>query len=499
MDKMDWYNCGARIGDLVQKAIEEGDFKQLNESIVNTIDDTLDAVQKGLKGDRAAQQRYRAEHASGYGKYRRRGNAYQDAREQADVSDILQRRTADRGGTSDKMNHSAKGLASMIAGYSMAVIAGLGSLTFMILKLVTGFGVFRVLTVVLLALTALFAWLGSKGGGFMKQQKQLEQYLKIMGDRDSCTVQELADATGSSVKDVRRDLKDMMKKGMFASEAYLDEQETTLMTSREVYRQYQETMQAYRERKAQEEAAEQQRKAQQSESVSRSASRTQETGQHVDLSSYSEETRKILQEGRDFISHIRACNDAIPGEVMSEKLSRLEQVVTRIFDQVEADPQSAPDLHRMMSYYLPTTSKLVDAYTEMDQQKIRGENITKAKQEIEMSLDTINDAYEALLDSFFQDTAWDISADISTLKTMMARDGLTGRHDFAPGEHIKTVARDVTKPLDQTTVEAGQGTDSGKAAGSGQGVPAGGVQTASAGSAAAWGGSAGAAARMPED
>ena len=40
-------------------------------------------------------------------------------------------------------------------------------------------------------------------------------------------------------------------------------------------------------------------------------------------------------------------------------------------------------------------------------------------------MDTINEAFANLLDSLFQDLAWDISSDISVMKTMMAQDGLT--------------------------------------------------------------------------
>ena len=64
------------------------------------------------------------------------------------------------------------------------------------------------------------------------------------------------------------------------------------------------------------------------------------------------------------------------------------------------------------------------AYIELDKQPEAGENITKTKREIEEALDTINDAFEALLDTLFQDMAWDISSDISVMKTMMSQDGL---------------------------------------------------------------------------
>ena len=74
--------------------------------------------------------------------------------------------------------------------------------------------------------------------------------------------------------------------------------------------------------------------------------------------------------------------------------------------------------------------KLLKAYEELDKQDVEGENIKTAKQEIENTLDTINTAFENLLDSFYKDTAWDVSTDISVLKTMLAQEGLTGDEAF---------------------------------------------------------------------
>jgi len=78
-----------------------------------------------------------------------------------------------------------------------------------------------------------------------------------------------------------------------------------------------------------------------------------------------------------------------------------------------------------MNYYLPTTKKLLEAYVELDRQTVQGENVQQTKNEIDSAMDTINEAFEKLLDSLFQDMAWDISSDISVMKTMMAQDGLT--------------------------------------------------------------------------
>ena len=78
-----------------------------------------------------------------------------------------------------------------------------------------------------------------------------------------------------------------------------------------------------------------------------------------------------------------------------------------------------------MEYYLPTTVKLLEAYQEMEAQPVAGENIRSSKKEIEATLETLNAAFEKLLDGMFQETAWDVSSDISVLQTLLAQEGLT--------------------------------------------------------------------------
>ena len=101
----------------------------------------------------------------------------------------------------------------------------------------------------------------------------------------------------------------------------------------------------------------------------------------------------------------------------------------KIFNRVEQHPELVEDLGKFMDYYLPTTVKLLKAYEELDAQEVQGENITGSKREIEQTLDTIEQAFENLLDSFFEKAAWDISSDISVLHNMFAQEGLTG-NDF---------------------------------------------------------------------
>ena len=141
------------------------------------------------------------------------------------------------------------------------------------------------------------------------------------------------------------------------------------------------------------------------------------------------EAKEVIVTGRQYLKAIRESDERIPGQEVSAKIERLENVVEKIFNRVEQHPELVEDLGKFMDYYLPTTVKLLKAYEELDAQEVQGENITGSKREIEQTLDTIEQAFENLLDSFFEKAAWDISSDISVLHNMFAQEGLTG-NDF---------------------------------------------------------------------
>ena len=158
--------------------------------------------------------------------------------------------------------------------------------------------------------------------------------------------------------------------------------------------------------------------------------RQEETVQKNSADQQNTQVRAVLEQGKAYIEEVRRCNDAIPGEEVSQKISRIEIITQRIFDRAEEHPEIIPDLKKLMEYYLPMTVKLLRAYADMDMQPVQGETIQSSKREIEDTLDTINEAFENLLDDLFEDTAMDVSSDISVLNTLLAQEGLTG-DDFA--------------------------------------------------------------------
>lgn len=130
------------------------------------------------------------------------------------------------------------------------------------------------------------------------------------------------------------------------------------------------------------------------------------------------------------LRQLREVNDAIPGEEMSAKISRMEATCAHIFELAKKDPKKEPQLQRFMDYYLPTSLKLLNTYASLDQQNVRGENITETRRNIENAMDLLVNAFENQLDKLYESDALDVSSDIAALQGMMNLDGLSGQKDF---------------------------------------------------------------------
>ena len=409
----DWEHFGEEIKQTIQDAIDTKDYSRLNQMVSDTVNHAMDCVSAGIKN-------------GGWYRDPKTGQPlYGDKKNTGSRSGAENQRYRPNQGPkmSEMRNYSQnhpvpvtprylKGTSVKIGGTFLAAtgaVFGLTSVIFLIItligSLITAFDVVSGLIIGIFAVAFIsFAVMTYVGVDMVRTVGRFRQYVSVLRDREFCDIKEIASATGRDVRKVLKDVKKMITKGWFC-QGHLDEKESCLMVSEQAWNQYTALMEDMKQRKAEEQAA--QRKMQE------------------EYDRLSPEVQKIVQAGDEYVRRIKAANDAIPGEVISAKISRMELLVDRIFDRVEQNPDSVNDMRRMMDYYLPTTMKLLEAYKELDAQPVQGENIISSKKEIEDTINTLNLAFEKLLDSLFQDTAWDVSSDISVLHTMLAQEGLT--------------------------------------------------------------------------
>lgn len=409
----DWEHFGEEIKQTIQDAIDTKDYSRLNQMVSDTVNHAMDCVSAGIKNGgwyrdpKTGQPLYGDKKNTGS-----RSGAENQGYRPNQESKMSEMRNYSQNRPVPMTPRYLKGTSVKIGGTFLAAtgaVFGLTSVIFLIItligSLITAFDVVSGLIIGIFAVAFIsFAVMTYVGVDMVRTVGRFRQYVSVLRDREFCDIKEIASATGRDVRKVLKDVKKMITKGWFC-QGHLDEKESCLMVSEHAWNQYTALMEDMKQRKAEEQAAQKKMRE--------------------EYDRLSPEVQKIVQAGDEYVRKIKAANDAIPGEVISAKISRMELLVDRIFDRVEQNPDSVNDMRRMMDYYLPTTMKLLEAYEELDAQPVQGENIISSKKEIEDTIDTLNIAFEKLLDSLFQDTAWDVSSDISVLHTMLAQEGLT--------------------------------------------------------------------------
>lgn len=267
----------------------------------------------------------------------------------------------------------------------------------------------------LISLGILFSFLAASGAftlrgiNLRKRAKRFKEYVKLLRGNSYCSISELAEAVRKKNKFVVKDLRKMIELNMFP-QGHIDDKQTYFMLNNEVYENYLTSQESLKKRNEDELKKQEELKKDFNDPMKM-------------------ELRNTIEMGRDYIKQIGDISSSIDKEEISKKLNRLQNIINQILKYVEQNPKKLQEVDRFAKHYLPMTLKLLNAYKELNEQPVQGDNIRNAKNEIEKTLDTINNAFEKLLDDLFEEIALDISTDISVLETLFTQEGLK-KDDF---------------------------------------------------------------------
>ena len=235
------------------------------------------------------------------------------------------------------------------------------------------------------------------GSGAMKRrQRRFATYLRTAGQKQAVPLDYLARAADVSRKRVEKDVNLMLEKGMWGDEAYIDLGSGMLFKSQEAATAYFDA--AHRAKAEQEQPR---------------------------------QPAAAAPEGyAAILAQIRDLNDRIADERLSAQMDRMEQVAGRIFRLIEEDENKRAAAGTFLSYYLPTTLKLLENYAAFEEAGVSGENLSQAKAKIEKTMDSIVAGFEHQLDELYRTDAMDIDSDIRVMETMLRRDTASVADDF---------------------------------------------------------------------
>lgn len=243
---------------------------------------------------------------------------------------------------------------------------------------------------------------GLVGGGLLgyqfsrkKRDGRIAKYISLLSGKRRMDISQLADYALTPVKTVVKDLKYMIKKNLLGSAAHFSSDKESIVLVHD--------------------------------------------GDEVKKKETPKET-PVEDRYDAILREIRQLDDDIADEAVSERIVKIEDITSKIFKIVKERPEKESEIKTFMSYYLPTTLKLLRSYSLFEKQGVKGENIDSTLADIERILDTLVQGFSQQLDQMFRSDALDISTDIEVLESMMQQDGL-----FSSGSAFKTMPEEDTE------------------------------------------------------
>lgn len=230
-----------------------------------------------------------------------------------------------------------------------------------------------------------------RGHYLNKMSRRSQRYILAIGNTDAMSLEEIAKRVNRKPAQAAKELQKLIDKGYLGEDAYIDHEKGYFL-------RFGATLEE--ERPSVEEPA-------------------------------AQPAPQEAQEGYSgILRNIRRANDRIADPVLTQKITRLEQISALIFKEVEEHPEKRNSIHTFFDYYLPTTQKLLDTYADFEETGVEGAHLREAKERIEQTMDLIVSGFEHQLDQLYSTDAMDVATDIKVMEAMLKRDTATAAKDF---------------------------------------------------------------------
>ena len=143
-----------------------------------------------------------------------------------------------------------------------------------------------------------------------------------------------------------------------------------------------------------------------------------------------ENSNQQIEDWKKYLDIITKAESDFKSEDIAFSLYELHATLNKLLMYLDKHKEKAVDLKKLMDFHLPSSLKLIDSYKELSKSGIHSFSVNKTKEDIVSAIDKINEAFKGVLEDLYNDTAIDVSSDITVLKMMLAREGFLDRDTF---------------------------------------------------------------------
>ena len=444
-DKQDFSEIGDRIKDAVQDAVNSGDFGQLNHVINDSVNGALDEVRWQVNQAhervykrtdktveyKSAKRSIASSYSTSQSPYRRQmeqKQRYTTAKQyQRPDGTIVYKNTINVPQIFVKKGKVSGVLLSVFGGIGLGTF-GLTALIMAIIWAATSSASLGGMTILFGLMAAACGGVLKRGGGLCKRLGRAERYLKLAGEEMYIRISELSEKTGWTPKKLGRDIRTMIESGMFP-EGHMDEKNDIFVIDDETWEQYLEEKEEYEQQLAEKKRKELTADVGQSAGgANRADGKAAGQNQTADgAAAHSEEAltkeAQIEKDGQAYMERLRELNIQIPGEVISNKLYKLDYLLKRIFQTLREHPEKISSANRFLIYYLDTVGRILGQYVNFQDAGLGTSEVREFQRKVRAILPKLKTGFEEQLSQLMASERFDAEADMKVMEGLLNTEG----------------------------------------------------------------------------
>ncbi len=248
---------------------------------------------------------------------------------------------------------------------------------------------------------------------------RIRKYLSVMRQKRNWTASEIASYVGVSQDQAIRDLTILFNEGIvkLEPESYAYEYDPSFIKKQNYVNENKFSFNVEKDEKS--------RKTDKTNSVKKAADNDEKKyEQGLKRPAAGTQNEQLFNQVFEYIKKIRKANDRIPDKQFTQEINEIEKIATQIYEGAMQHPEVMSDMKKFVTYYLPTTLKLLESYADLNERSIVTPTMDETMNNIRSALSDIKAAFYKMYENIFSYTSMDISSEIGALENVLASEGL---------------------------------------------------------------------------
>ena len=140
-----------------------------------------------------------------------------------------------------------------------------------------------------------------------------------------------------------------------------------------------------------------------------------------------------LSDAEKYIEKINSLNVAIPQEEITNGLYQTCALLKQIDIATKANDKDSK-IEKLYDYYLPILLKILENYRSLMEAGAKGDEFKKCEAQLIKTIILINEALKSINESMHEDDYMNLNADITTLQSLLKKDGLVREGSIFEGD-----------------------------------------------------------------